>query len=120
MIRIEDITAMIRRDVLPSARTRYRDSTWFCVELRRGTVADYEDALIVSMVQIRKNPKRSPARLLELATALEVRARELGIPLVANSVIPKFAGMLRRRGYSQLNPTAPTGAQQTWKRLPKV
>ena len=122
MVEVESIIELIRDEALPDLRVRYCDTTWFCVglELRRGPSAGDDNALIVSEVQVRQFPNRNPGLLLELANALEDRSRELGIPLIAITAKPKFARMLLRRGYIQLDPNVPVDAQQTWKRLPNA
>ncbi len=117
MLPIESMIEFIRGGALPALRTLYCDPIWYCVglELRHG--AGDDDALIVSEVQIRQFPARNPGPLLKLANALEDRSRKLGVPLIAVSAKPKFAPMLLRRGYSQVDPNKPVNAQQTWKRL---
>jgi hypothetical protein len=120
MIELESVVAFIQQGELPRSSRKYSDPTWLWIELKRGHWADCADALTVNNVMIRQSPTRDMKSLCYLAIALENRARQECIPLVAINAIPKIGRFLRRRGYTQHNPHFPKEAQQTWKFLPNV
>jgi hypothetical protein len=120
MIELESIVAFIRRGELPRIWLEYSDPTWLCVKLKRGQWADCADALAVNNVMIRQSPTRDIGSVCYLVIALEDRARQDRIPLVAINAIPLIGRFLQGRGYTQHNPNSPEEAQQTWKRLPNA
>jgi hypothetical protein len=120
MIALGSIVAFIQQGELPRCWLEYCDPTWLCVKLKRGQWVDYTDALTVNNVMIRQSPRRGIEAVCCLVFALEDRARQDRIPLVAINAIPKIGRFLRRRGYTQHNPNIPEEAQQTWKFMPNA